>query len=110
MRYQSSICAVALAAAVLATPSAAQVVDFGKYPDFKGQWARTGNPNNWHALAGPPPLTPEYQKVLRTTRPCGCLCSPPRRRRLRGRIRTSMPSSPISAVSLMLSKMSRTSG
>ena len=64
MRYQSSICAVALAAAVLATPSAAQVVDFGKYPDFKGQWARTGNPNNWHALAGPPPLTPEYQKVF----------------------------------------------
>ena len=64
MRYQSSICGVALAAAVLATPSAAQVVDFGKYPDFKGQWARTGNPNNWHALAGPPPLTPEYQKVF----------------------------------------------
>ena len=64
MRYQSSICAVALAAAVLATPSAAQVVDFGKYPDFKGQWARTGNPNNWHALAGPAPLTPEYQKVF----------------------------------------------
>jgi hypothetical protein len=64
MRYQSSICGVVLAAAVLATPSAAQVVDFGKYPDFKGQWARTGNPNNWHALAGPPPLTPEYQKVF----------------------------------------------
>jgi hypothetical protein len=63
MRYQSSICAVALAA-VLATPSAAQVVDFGKYPDFKGQWARTGNPNNWRALAGPAPLTPEYQKVF----------------------------------------------
>jgi len=64
MRYQSSIWAVALAAAVLASPSAAQVVDFGKYPDFKGQWARTGNPNNWHALAGPAPLTPEYQKVF----------------------------------------------
>jgi hypothetical protein len=63
MRYQSSICAVALAV-VLATPSAAQVVDFGKYPDFKGQWARTGNPNNWRALAGPAPLTPEYQKVF----------------------------------------------
>jgi hypothetical protein len=63
MRYQSSICAVALAVA-MATPSAAQVVDFGKYPDFRGQWARTGNPNNWRALAGPAPLTPEYQKVF----------------------------------------------
>ena len=68
MLYRSSICAIALAAAslaaALATPSAAQVVDFGKYPDFKGQWVRTGNPNNWRELAGPPPLTPEYQKIF----------------------------------------------
>jgi hypothetical protein len=64
MLYRSSICAAALAAALLATPSAAQVVDFGKYPDLKGQWVRTGNPNNWRELAGPPPLTPEYQKVF----------------------------------------------
>ena len=70
MSYRSSICAFALAAALLATPSAAQVVDFGKYPNFKGQWVRTGNPNNWSALAGPPPLTPEYQKVFdETSRP-----------------------------------------
>jgi hypothetical protein len=68
MRYRSSICAAALAASLaaplLAAPAAAQVVDFGKYPDFKGQWVRTGNPNNWRELAGPPPLTPEYQKVF----------------------------------------------
>jgi len=65
MRSRSSICAAAaLAVALLATPSAAQVVDFGKYPDFKGQWVRTGNPNNWRELAGPPPLTPEYQKIF----------------------------------------------
>jgi hypothetical protein len=64
MRYRSSICAVALATALFATPSVAQVVDFGKYPDFKGQWVRTGNPNNWIALAGKPPLTPEYQKIF----------------------------------------------
>ena len=64
MRYRGSICAVALAMALLAAPSAAQVVDFGKYPNFKGQWARTGNPNNWRALAGPAPLTPEYQKIF----------------------------------------------
>jgi hypothetical protein len=65
MLYRSSICAVAaLAAALLATPSVAQVVDFGKYPDLKGQWVRTGNPNNWRELAGPAPLTPEYQKIF----------------------------------------------
>jgi hypothetical protein len=63
MRYRRSICALALATALAATPAAAQVVDFGKYPNLKGQWARKGNPNNWIALAGPPPLTPEYQKV-----------------------------------------------
>jgi hypothetical protein len=68
MRYRSSIWAAAmaatLAAPLLAAPAAAQVVDFGKYPDFKGQWVRTGNPNNWRELAGPAPLTPEYQKVF----------------------------------------------
>src|SRR6266567_3224895 len=62
--YRGSICAVALTTALLATPSAAQVVDFGKYPDFKGQWVRTGNPNNWREVAGPAPLTPEYQKIF----------------------------------------------
>jgi hypothetical protein len=64
MFYRSSICAVALATALLATPSVAQVVDFGKYPNFKGQWIRPpGSPNNWIRLAGPPPLTPEYKKI-----------------------------------------------
>jgi hypothetical protein len=58
------MCAVALATALVVTPSAAQVVDFGKYPDFKGQWVRVGHPNNWAELGGPPPLTPEYQKVF----------------------------------------------
>jgi len=65
MGYRSSICALAFAtAALLATPSLAEVVDFGKYPNLKGQWIRgPGNPNNWRALAGPAPLTPEYQKI-----------------------------------------------
>jgi hypothetical protein len=64
MRYRSSICTVALAIALLATPCAAQVVDSGKYPNLKGQWLRPpGSPNNWIALGGPPPLTPEYQKI-----------------------------------------------
>jgi hypothetical protein len=38
MRYPTSTCAVALATALLAMPAIAQVVDFGKYPDFRGQW------------------------------------------------------------------------
>jgi hypothetical protein len=64
MSYRASICAVALAAVVLGAPSAAQVTDSGKYPNFKGQWIRpAGSPNNWLRLAGPPPLTPEYQKI-----------------------------------------------
>jgi hypothetical protein len=63
MHYPAWTGAVALAAALLATSAFAQVVDFGKYPDLKGQWDRTGPPNNWRQLAGPPPLTPEYQKI-----------------------------------------------
>ena len=64
MRYPASTRAIALATALLATPAVAQVVDFSKYPDLRGQWDRTGPPNNWRQLAGPPPLTPEYQKVF----------------------------------------------
>ena len=57
--YAAVICA-ASAGALL--PAAAQ--DLGKYPDLRGQWVRTGNPNNWRELAGAAPLTPEYQKVF----------------------------------------------
>jgi hypothetical protein len=64
MRYSGSICAALLTVALAAAPAAAQVVDFGKYPNLKGQWVRVGNPNNWIPLAGPPPLTPEYQKIF----------------------------------------------
>jgi hypothetical protein len=64
MPDRSLFCAAVMALALIATPAAAQVVDFGKYPDFRGQWVRTGNPNNWRELAGPAPLTPEYQKVF----------------------------------------------
>ncbi len=64
MSCRTSMGAVVLAAAMLAPPAAAQVVDFGKYPNLKGQWVRPpGTPNNWIQLAGPPPLTPEYQKI-----------------------------------------------
>jgi hypothetical protein len=68
MRYPAWIRAVALATGLLATAAIAQVVDFGKYPDFSGQWDRTGPPNNWVTQSGPPPLTPEYQKVFEASK------------------------------------------
>ena len=63
MRYRDMMGAVAVAAVLLAAPALGQVVDYGKYPAFMGQWDRQGPPNNWRQLGGPPPLTPEYQKV-----------------------------------------------
>jgi hypothetical protein len=65
MRHRGSICATALAVALVSTPVVAQKVDFGKYPDFRGKWERAlpGSPNNWKQQGGAPPLTPEYQKV-----------------------------------------------
>jgi len=63
MHYRGTIAAIALATGIYATPSMGQVVDYGKYPAFMGQWDRMGPPNNWRQLGGPPPLTPEYQKV-----------------------------------------------
>jgi hypothetical protein len=60
MRCPAWMCALAIG--LLAPSAVAQVVDFSKYPDFRGQWDRTGPPNNWQ-LGGPPPLTPEYQKI-----------------------------------------------
>ncbi len=61
MRYRGPLCGVAFVIVLAATPSVAQVVDFGKYPKIVGQWSRTGPPNNWRQVAGPPPFTPEYQ-------------------------------------------------
>lgn len=60
--------ASALTAAPLWTSTAgAQIVDFGKYPDFSGQWKRPqGVGIQWDqskrfGRAQQPPLTPEYQ-------------------------------------------------
>jgi len=63
MIYRSSIGAMALVGALLLNWSGALALDESKYPDFKGQWVRIGNPN-WTPVAGKPPLTPEYQKVF----------------------------------------------
>ena len=64
MHYRRFFCFVALTGALLLTTAATgQVVDFGKYPNFSGQWSRpAGNPNNWRQVAGPPPYTPESEK------------------------------------------------
>jgi hypothetical protein len=73
MRDQGSIGAIALAATALAaalsmTLSGALAADDSKYPDWKGQWTRVGNPN-WTQPGGPKaPLTPEYQKVYEANR------------------------------------------
>src|SRR5437773_771891 len=58
--------AAALAISCIATASA-QIVDFGKYPDFSGQWKRpSGAGIQWDQTkpfgrGQQPPLTPEYQ-------------------------------------------------
>jgi len=74
MLGRSSIAVIALAAGLLALPAGAQVVDFGKYPDWKGQWIR---PVVGPFTFGPPwdlskpeargqqaPLTVEYQAIF----------------------------------------------
>jgi serine protease Do len=51
MRYRVSTSAVALATALLAAPAIAQVVDFSKYPDLRGQWDRRGPPISFRVLS-----------------------------------------------------------
>ena len=73
MLYRSLLGAIALAALSVST-AGAQIVDYSKYPDLKGQWDRFAVPG----LAGQPsfdqtkpwgfgqeaPLTPEYKAIL----------------------------------------------
>jgi hypothetical protein len=73
MLYRSLLGAIALAA-LSAHPAGAQIVDFSKYPDFKGQWNRVvvrglpGQPSfdqtkPW-GLGQEAPLTPEARGIL----------------------------------------------
>ncbi|HEY3640914.1 MAG TPA: hypothetical protein VGL31_07465, partial [Xanthobacteraceae bacterium] len=76
MRFRSLIGALALAALLSAGAARAQapaqgVSDQSKYPDWKGQWLRTGrgNGNAWDptkplGLGEEAPLTPEYQAIF----------------------------------------------
>jgi hypothetical protein len=70
MLFKSMIGSIALAAAVIAGPVAAQQsFDASKYPAFAGQWQRVG-PLGVFDSTKPPgrgqqaPLTPEYQKIF----------------------------------------------
>jgi hypothetical protein len=74
MLCRSLIIAVAMAAACCTSPAAAQIVDFGKYPDLKGQWRRFVVPGipgqQGHDQTKPwghgqqAPLTPEYEAIF----------------------------------------------
>ena len=63
--FPRTLLGMTVLAGALLTAFAAHAFDESKYPDLKGQWNRpaVGNPNNWIRLGGPPPLTPEYQKI-----------------------------------------------
>jgi hypothetical protein len=64
----SSTGAIALVAALGMSISAARAEDGSKYPDWKGQWVRTGgvqwDPTKPLGRSEQPPLTPEYQAIF----------------------------------------------
>ena len=87
MLYRSLLAPIALAAALWVPTAGAQVFDYGKYPDLKGQWVRYGpsgpdlkgplvrlgptgfnrtrfDPGKPPGLGQEPPLTPEYQAIF----------------------------------------------
>ena len=68
MRQRSLLGSIALAACLLAASAAAQPFDESKYPDWSGQWRRTGG-IQWDSTkrlgrAQEAPLTAEYQAVF----------------------------------------------
>ena len=70
MTGRSLIGVIALAAALWASTAAAQVIDFGKYPDLTGQWKRppgvgiSWDPSKPSGLGQQAPLIPEYKAML----------------------------------------------
>ena len=68
MLFRSLLAATALAAVLSVTVAAAQAPDSAKYPDWKGQWGRTGSgdwdPTKPAGLGQRAPLTPEYQAMF----------------------------------------------
>src|SRR5205814_3455827 len=67
MLKASAFAAIALAAALWATPADAQVIDLGKYPDWSAQWSRVPDGGVPRYDPSKPirkqeaPLKPEYQ-------------------------------------------------
>jgi hypothetical protein len=87
MLCRSLLGAIAISAALWVPTAGAQIVDFGKYPDLKGQWVRYGpsgpdlkgplvrfgppgfngtrfDPSKPPGRGQEPPLTPEYQTIF----------------------------------------------
>jgi hypothetical protein len=70
MTGRSLIGVIVLAAALWASTAAAQVIDFGKYPDLTGQWKRppgvgiSWDPSKPSGLGQQAPLIPEYKAML----------------------------------------------
>src|SRR6266853_4222779 len=68
MPVRSSIGAVVLATVIVTTIAAARAHDETKYPDWSGQWLRTGgiqwDPTKPIGRGQQPPLTPEYQAIF----------------------------------------------
>ena len=68
MPVRSSIGAVVLATVIVTTIAAARAHDETKYPDWSGQWLRTGgiqwDPTKPIGRGQQAPLTPEYQAIF----------------------------------------------
>jgi len=75
MLGRGSICALVLAAGLMAAVSCARAADEAKYPSWKGQWTAIVtpgldgrqfkfDPTKSRGLGQQAPLTPEYQKVM----------------------------------------------
>src|SRR5712691_5747647 len=87
MSYRCLLGAIALSATLWVQTAGAQIFDYGKYPDLRGQWVRYGpsgpdlrgplvrlgpsgvfrtrfDPHKPPGLGQEPPFTPEYQAIF----------------------------------------------
>ena len=68
MLYRNSIGVVVLAAVIVTAVANARAHDETKYPDWSGQWLRTGgiqwDPSKPIGRGQQAPLTPEYQAIF----------------------------------------------
>jgi hypothetical protein len=69
MAYRSLLGAIALTALSISS-AGAQIFDYSKYPDLKGQWLPIGGPGRFDISKGwgpeqEAPLTAEYQAIFK---------------------------------------------